>query len=56
MRSGWEYWYCEGLAYPVVGDGLGGFVDDQVDPGSPLQGADIAPLAADDAAFHLFVR
>ena len=34
-------------------DGLGRVVDDQVDPGSRLEGADVPALAADDAAFHL---
>ncbi len=31
-------------------------VDDQVDPGHGFQGADVAALAADDAALHLLVR
>ena len=34
-------------------DGLGRVVDDQVDAGGLLQGADVAPLTADDAALHL---
>ena len=36
--------------------GLGRVVDDQVDPGGLLEGADVAPLAADDAALHLVTR
>ena len=35
---------------------LGRVVDDQVDAGRLLEGADVAPLAADDAALHLLVR
>ncbi len=38
------------------GDCLGGVVDDQVAAGQRLNGADVAALAADDAAFHLVVR
>ena len=37
------------------GDGLRRVVDDQVHPGQGLQGADVAALAADDAALHLVV-
>ena len=37
-------------------DRLGRVVDDQVDPGRLLQGADVAALAADDPAFHLVAR
>ena len=33
--------------------GLGGVVDDQVDAGDGLVGADVAALAADDAALHV---
>ena len=36
-------------------DRLGRVVDDQVDARRGLQGADVAPLAADDAALHLVV-
>ena len=36
-------------------DRLRGVVDDQVDPGGLLQGADVAPLLADDAPLHLVV-
>src|SRR5579872_4731560 len=32
---------------------LGGVVDDQIDAGGHLEGANVAPLAADDAALHL---
>jgi hypothetical protein len=32
---------------------LGGVVDDQVDPGDGLEGADVAALAADDPALHV---
>jgi hypothetical protein len=35
---------------------LGGVVDDQVDAGGLLEGADVAPLAADDASLHLVRR
>ena len=35
---------------------LGRVVDDQVDAGGLLQGADVAALAADDAALHLVRR
>ncbi len=35
-------------------DGFGRVVDDQVHAGGCLQSADIAALAADDAAFHVF--
>ena len=35
-------------------DGLGGVVDDEVDAGRELEGADIAPFAADDAPLHVF--
>ena len=34
-------------------DRLGGVVDDQVDAGELLEGADVAALAADDAALHV---
>ena len=34
--------------------GLRGVVDDQVDAGGRFQGADVAALAADDAALHVF--
>ena len=34
---------------------LGRVVDDQVDAGGLLEGADVAALAADDAALHLVV-
>ena len=37
-------------------DGVGRVVDDQVDPGHGFERADVAPLAADDAALHLLVR
>ena len=37
------------------GDGLGGVVDDEVSAGKCLQGADVAALAANDAALHLIV-
>jgi len=37
-------------------DRFGGVVDDQVDAGGGLQGADIAPFATDDATFHLIGR
>ena len=36
-------------------NGLRCVVDDQVRPGQGLQGADVAALAADDAAFHLVI-
>ena len=36
-------------------DRLGGVVDDQVDPRRHLEGADVAPLAADDPPLHLVV-
>ena len=36
-------------------DGLGGVVDDQIDAGDGFEGADVAALAADDAALHLVV-
>jgi hypothetical protein len=36
-------------------DGLGGVVDDEVGAGGLLQGANVAALAADDAALHLVV-
>ena len=32
---------------------LGGVVDDHVDAGDGLEGADVAAFAADDAALHL---
>ena len=38
------------------GDRLGRVVDDEVDARDGLEGADIAALAADDAALHLIVR
>ena len=38
------------------GDGLGGVVDDQVDAGQRLEGADVAALPADDPALHLVAR
>ena len=37
-------------------DGLGRVVDDEVAAGERLDGADVAALAADDAALHLVVR
>ena len=37
-------------------DGLGRVVDDQIDAGRLLEGADVATLAADDAALHLVAR
>ena len=37
-------------------DGLGRVVDDQVDAGQLLEGADVAALAADDAALHVVAR
>ena len=37
-------------------DGLGRVVDDQVDAGRLLEGADVAALAADDPALHLVGR
>ena len=37
------------------GDGLRRVVDDQIHPGQGLQGADVAALAANDAALHLVV-
>ena len=37
------------------GDGFGGVVDDQVDAGNGLQGADVPAFPADDAALHLVV-
>ena len=37
-------------------DGLGRIVDDEVAAGERLDGADVASLAADDAALHLVVR
>jgi hypothetical protein len=37
-------------------DGLGRVVDDEVDAGRLLQGANVAPLAADDAPLHFVVR
>src|SRR5258708_16633082 len=37
-------------------DGLRGVVDDEVDPGRLLQGADVAALFADDASFELVGR
>src|ERR687898_3345266 len=37
-------------------DRLGGVVDDQVDAGDGLEGADVAALAADDAALHVVRR
>ena len=36
-------------------DRLGGVVDDEVDAGSRLKGADVPALAADDAALHVVV-
>ena len=41
---------------PESTTGLGRVVDDQVDAGRLLEGADVAPLAADDPALHLVVR
>ena len=35
-------------------DRFGGIVDDEINAGSRFQSADIAPFAADDAAFHVF--
>ena len=37
------------------GDGLGGVVDDEIRAGQCLQRADVAALAADDAALHLVI-
>ena len=37
-------------------DRLGGVVDDEVDAGRELEGADVAPFAADDAPLHVFTR
>ena len=37
------------------GDGFGGVVDDQIDAGDGLEGADVAALAANDAALHIVV-
>ena len=37
-------------------DGLGRVVDDEVDAGDVLEGADVAALAADDAALHVVGR
>ena len=37
------------------GDGLRRVVDDEVHPGQGLQGADVAALAADDAALHFVI-
>ncbi|MBQ5927826.1 MAG: hypothetical protein IIW96_01475, partial [Oscillibacter sp.] len=37
------------------GNGLGGIIDDQVHTGEGLDGADVAALAADDAALHLVI-
>ena len=42
-----------GLVKGGQGDGLGGVVDDEVDTGGRLEGADVAALAADDPALHL---
>ena len=36
-------------------DGLRGVVDDQIDAGGGFEGADVAALAADDAALHVVV-
>src|SRR5579859_8130230 len=36
--------------------GFRGVVDDEVDPGRLLQGTDVAPFLADDAAFELVGR
>ena len=36
-----------------IDDRLGGVVDDDIDAGGGLDGADVAALAADDAALHL---
>ena len=44
-----------GLVEAGQGDGFGGVVDDQVHAGGGFQGADVAALAADDAALHLVV-
>ena len=41
---------------PRQHDRLRRVVDDQVDAGRLLEGADVAPLAADDPALHLVVR
>ena len=38
---------------PLMSTDLGRVVDDQVDAGGLLEGADVAALAADDAALHL---
>ena len=37
-------------------DGLGRVVDDEVDAGEVLEGADVASLAADDASLHVVRR
>jgi hypothetical protein len=37
-------------------DGVGRVVDDEVDAGEVLEGADVAALAADDAALHVVAR
>ncbi len=37
----------------VDGDDAGGVVDDDIDAGGLLEGADVAAFAADDAAFHV---
>ena len=41
---------------PGEDDRLGRVVDDQVDAGRLLEGADVAALAADDPALHLVGR
>jgi hypothetical protein len=41
---------------PLMRNRLGRVVDDQVDPRRLLEGADVAALAADDAALHLLAR
>lgn len=35
-------------------DGFGRVIDDQINAGSSLQRADIAPFTADDASLHVF--
>ena len=51
---------ARGLAAHAVEPGehhcLGRVVDDEVDAGGVLEGADVAPLAADDAALHVVGR
>mgnify|MGYP000514890072 CR=1 FL=1 len=42
-----------GLVEGGQGNGLRGIIDDKVNAGGRLKGADIAALTADDAALHL---